>query len=379
MRNTQTSIKSLLIVSAFSFFIITHLQAEELFEGLRYRKLVTPIQQTIHVMEVDPKHLQIKAAHAKDQALGRETVATIAKRHKAIAAINGGFFKAGELIDGLPAGVLKIHGNWYGVAYQARGAIAWSSESQTVLIDRIQTKTSVYLNHHKYPVNLVNQPGKPNATVLYTSVYGSPAASVPGGYDIKIKDNHILGFEPAGKTPIPKNGYVYSIGPKSRQPRYPLEVDDAATVNIEVIPHFNKENYLAWQAADNIIGGSPVLLYNGKVAHNYSSERLRSTFTKERYARTAVGVLGNGHWIFVVVEQSAVTGSPGMTIPELATLMQDLGAEDAINLDGGGSSTFFIDNAVINHPEGDDEEDYGWTALRPVSDAILILPKKHPR
>lgn len=42
------------------------------------------------------------------KALGRETVSAIAKRYKAIAAINGGFFKSGEWVDGLPAGILKI-------------------------------------------------------------------------------------------------------------------------------------------------------------------------------------------------------------------------------------------------------------------------------
>ena len=369
-------LRVLLLFVTFIGFYGSHAVAEELLKGLTYQKLTTNLQQTIHVLEVDPLYFTINTAHAKERALGRETVSTIAKRHRAIAAINGGFFKGGEAIDGLPAGILKIQGHWYGIAYQHRGAIGWSNQKNTVLIDRVQTKTSVYLNHYRFPIHVVNQPGAQNKAILYTDAYGSKTDSLPGSYDIVIQNNRIIGFELTGKTVIPKGGYVYSIGAKVRYPRHPLEVGNTATVNIEVIPSKNKENYLSWQMVDNIVGGIPLLLYNRKIASDYSAEIKNSRFIKERYARSAVGLLENGHWIFVVVERSALTGSPGMTIPELTTLMQELGAEYALNLDGGGSSTLFLDNAVINHPEGDDDEDSSWAALRPVSDAILILPKK---
>jgi exopolysaccharide biosynthesis protein len=366
----------LLLMASNSFFCAGSL-AEELLKGLKYQKLNTALQQTIHVLEIDPQYFDLTAAHAKERAVGRETVTTIAKRHRAIAAINGGFFTSGESTEGLPAGILKIQGHWYGIAYRHRGAIGWSNKKNMVLIDRIQTKTSVYLNHHRFPIHSVNQPGLANKAILYTDAYGSHTDSLVGGYDIVIHHNRIIGFELAGKTAIPKGGYVYSIGPRVRYPHHPLEIGNTATVNIEVIPNMNKENYLAWQMVDNIIGGTPLLLYNRKAVTDYSTEKLRSPFIKERYARSAVGLLENGHWVFVVVERSALTGSPGMTITELTALMQELGAEYALNLDGGGSSTLFLDNAVINHPEGDDDEDNGWAILRPVSDAILVLPKKH--
>ncbi len=368
--------KSALILSLLTIFYASTSYSNEILKGLEYKKVTTPAKQTIHILEVDPTHLNITAAHAKEKALGRETVSTIAKRHKAIAAINGGFFKSGESIDGLPAGILKIQGHWYGIAYRARGAIGWSNQLHTVLIDRIQTKTNVFLNHRKFPVHAVNQPGLINKTILYTDAYGKEAGSAPGGYDIVIENNQIVSFEPSGKTQIPRGGYVYSIGAKAKCPNSPIDIGSAATVNIEITPQFLKENYLAWQMVDNVIGGSPLLMANSKTIKDHSSEKLRSAFLKERYARTAVGLLEDGHWVFVVVEQSALTGSPGMTIPELTAFMDELGCEYALNLDGGGSSTLYINNAVINHPEGDEDEDYGWHALRPVSDAILILPKK---
>ncbi len=370
-------IRTVIIFSLLAIFSIPYVAAQELCKGLRYWKLTTPLKQNVHMLEIDPTQLNIIPAHAFDTALGRETVASIAKRYKAIAAINGGFFRSGETIDGLPAGILKIRNQWYGIAYRTRGAIGWSNRIHTVLVDRVQTKTSLYLNHQKFPVHTVNQPSLTNKTILYTDTYGKEAGSIPGGLDITIQDNRILSLNSFGKTPIPKGGFVYSIGSNAKYPNRPIEVGDTATINIEIIPQFLKEHYLAWQMADNVIGGSPLLLYHGKIITDHTMERLNTSFIMERYARTAVGILKNGNWIFVVAEQSALTASPGMTIPELANFMRELGCEYALNLDGGSSSTLYINNAVINHPEGEEDEDYyGWQALRPVSDAILILPKK---
>jgi exopolysaccharide biosynthesis protein len=61
---------------------------------------------------------------------------------------------------------------------------------------------------------------------------------------------------------------------------------------------------------------------------------------------------------------------------ELADFMETLGCVDALNLDGGGSSTFVYQDQVINQPTGDgDENDHNLRVLRPVSDAILIMAK----
>jgi uncharacterized protein YigE (DUF2233 family) len=364
-----------IIISTLTLGALSSAFASARVEGLHYWQTTTPLKQTVHLIEVDPAKLSIVLAHAKEKALGRETVSAIAKRYKAIAAINGGFFKSGEWVDGLPAGILKIHGQWYGIAYRARGAIGWSTQFHTTLVDRIQTKTNVFLNHKQFPVHAVNQPGLANKSILYTDTYGSKTDSVPDGTNIIIQNNRIIDIQSSGKIAIPKGGYVFAIGPYAKYPNHPIDIGSLATVNIEIIPHFaKKEHYLAWQMVDNVLGGSPILLYHGKIVQDHSMERLRSPFITDRYARTAVGVLKNGHWLFAVVEQSALTGSPGMTIAELAIFMKDLKCEYALNLDGGGSSTLYINNAIINHPGGSDEDDYIWSAVRPVSDAILILP-----
>lgn len=71
--------------------------------------------------------------------------------------------------------------------------------------------------------------------------------------------------------------------------------------------------------------------------------------------RTAVGVIDDNHLVFVVVDGRDEGYSRGVTMTELASIMQDLGAETAYNLDGGGSSTMVFGGEVINQPSNGGE------------------------
>jgi exopolysaccharide biosynthesis protein len=77
----------------------------------------------------------------------------------------------------------------------------------------------------------------------------------------------------------------------------------------------------------------------------------------------------DGTWVLVVVDGRQPQLSRGMTLQELAGLMSSLGCGDALNLDGGGSSTLYIQGSVVNSPSDAGIE-------RPVSDAILIFRRR---
>lgn len=367
------------------------LEERELTQGLKYLKQKTSAEQVIHILQANPTLLQIKAAHANEQATGRATVTEIAQKYQAIAAVNGGYFKIGDSIDGLPAGVLKIRNQWYSIAYSSRAAIGWSNSANSSgssrdsrnshsavhsngLIDRIQTKTRLLINHQKFPVHGVNQPASQKKAILYTDAFGSTLDNPDQNYHLVIANNQITDIKTSGSTKIPKGGYVYCVGAKTRILKRSVKINEPAFVNIEVLPA-HKDHYQQWQTVDNIVGGTPLLLYRHKVIRDKTTENKQSTFLMQRHARTAVGLLSNGHWVFVVVEQSPLSGSPGMTIPELAHFMEKLNCESALNLDGGGSSTLYIKDKVVNNPKGDKDEDLGLHTIRAVSDAILIVPK----
>lgn len=117
------------------------------------------------------------------------------------------------------------------------------------------------------------------------------------------------------------------------------------------------------------VGGRPILLRGGVPRPAVDSG---GTFATSRHPRTAVGIARDGlRVILVTVDGRQKPYSDGMTLRELADVMRALGADDAINLDGGGSTTMVIANAagipsVVNRPADRVGE-------RPVGNALAIV------
>ena len=86
-----------------------------------------------------------------------------------------------------------------------------------------------------------------------------------------------------------------------------------------------------------------------------------------RQPRTLAGVRADGTTLLVTVDGRRPGWSVGMTLPEAARLMRSLGARDALNLDGGGSSTMTVRGEVVSRPSDRGGE-------RPVSDGVYALP-----
>lgn len=77
----------------------------------------------------------------------------------------------------------------------------------------------------------------------------------------------------------------------------------------------------------------------------------RPTFAPVRHPRTAVGYdVATGKLWLIEVDGRQPPYSDGMTLPELATLMEALGIDEGLNLDGGGSSVIVIHGSARNRP-----------------------------
>ena len=278
----------LLLTTTFSFWIASvpsHLY------GYSYECFSRGNFTSVHVLTVDPKEHIIVPVKALGDEVARETVETLAIRHGAIAAINGGFWKS----DGTPAGILKINSRWYGTPSKPRGAIGWSLDGQKVLIDRVLT-------------------------------------------------NYSLHDCPDGET-------------------------------IEVIPVSNPSwtSSEDWKALEHIVGGVPILVHGQELVQDYSSEEALDSFLMNKHYRTAIGIKENGEWVLVVVDGRLLGFLGGMPMRELAELMLELGCVDALNLNGGGSSTMFVEGSVMNDSYGRTWEN--GKLVQAVSDAILILDR----
>ena len=115
------------------------------------------------------------------------------------------------------------------------------------------------------------------------------------------------------------------------------------------------------------MSAGPALIRDGRILDDYEAEspKFGPAFALERHPRTAVGIRKDGTLLFVVVDGRQAGLSAGMTLPELAALLEKRGAHDAYNLDGGGSSTMIVNGEIVNSPSDEQGE-------RPSSDAVVI-------
>ncbi len=102
--------------------------------------------------------------------------------------------------------------------------------------------------------------------------------------------------------------------------------------------------WLATQA----VGGGPVLVKNGTIQMTASEEGFAKSHTI-RHPRSAIGYKDE-HTVVILVVDGRQEASAGVTLHELAKIMQQLGTVAALNLDGGGSSTMIAANEVVNVP-----------------------------
>ncbi|MCB8975863.1 MAG: phosphodiester glycosidase family protein [Ardenticatenaceae bacterium] len=160
---------------------------------------------------------------------------------------------------------------------------------------------------------------------------------------------------------VVRNGVLYRTTARSGS-------NDALVVmadgNFEIVNESNTDVQALYDAgALQVFSFGPGLIENGEITVTSSSEVSQS---KSSNPRTAIGMIAPLHYIFVVSD-GRTSQSAGLSLLELAQIMQQYGVTEAYNLDGGGSSTMVFNGQVVNNPT--DGRSYG---ERKVSDIIYI-------
>ncbi len=132
------------------------------------------------------------------------------------------------------------------------------------------------------------------------------------------------------------------------------------------------EDWEQWLEGEDVMLTGPLLFLQGKQEHLDST-----TFVLTRHPRTAIVRAGNKRILLITID-GRNENSAGMSLFELSKIMRWLNARDGINLDGGGSTTFWIkgqsDNGVINYPT--DNKRWDHNGARKVANALLLKTKK---
>lgn len=363
------------------FYLFLYIPLISLFsaEGLKYTHLEVSDpsylayligSSSVHIIEIDPSLYEIKPVKALDNGIGRESVLSISTRYGAVVSINGGFFSVGGTFDGKACGALKIH-DWHALPTKPRGCIGWSVASQAPKMDRLRVNAIVHYHSQQIAVDGLNRSRQEGEMVLYTPCFHRTTLTHLDGEEVVVVDGVIQSIARGGSSKIPEHGFVLSIQ-ENHSLFNSFKMGMPLTVTMQVNPLMGITSADEWESLNYVVGGTPLLIYKGVKVIDFESEKTIPTFLSNRHARTAIGILSNGNWIFVVVDK---TGHfDGVTMYELADLMIELGCTDALNLDGGGSSTLVYEGIIKNCPQGD--EGTGNSRARRVSDAIVVLPKE---
>jgi exopolysaccharide biosynthesis protein len=151
--------------------------------------------------------------------------------------------------------------------------------------------------------------------------------------------------------------------------------DGLALLSNGTLQAYNEEEIssqdLLAEGTTNTFSFGPTLVKDGEIAGDFSAVQIDKNFgnrsIQDANPRTGIGMISPNHFVFVVVDGRKTNYSRGMTLTEFANLFHELGATEAYNLDGGGSSTMYFMGRVVNNPLGKGNE-------RGVSD-IIYIPK----
>lgn len=357
--------------------------AAEIAPGVDYTVYAAPGPNVVYVVAVERERgeykLKVGWPHKKRNFPSRQSTGTIANLyhdspdHSVLAAVNGSFFGSGIDIIGTAAsdGEMLQHPDG------ANHTFFFGPSRQPLIRANLAhaVGTLSFANGNSIPLGHYNRPNPPiHAVTAYTPQWdtstGSSFINNSIGVEVILQDvtypmrgsKEVSGIVTAIRTgsashnnPIPAGGMVLTAWGSTR-----TDILDNTQVGDRLRMRFATN---AWESniADMAITGIGWIVKDG--APN-SSQWPSAGFPGERHPRTVLA--SNDTHVFLVAIDGRSTASVGMTFTEMADfLIGTLGATDAVNLDGGGSTTMIVEGQLKNVPSDGPQ--------RPVANAVLLV------
>lgn len=316
--------------------------------GLRWRQQYVGINQyrfPVYMFIARPNRsaLSLRPIQAgANMAAGIEPIMTTAQRSRAVGAVNAGFFNRNNQ---LPLGAVRSAGEWISGPILGRGAMAWNDDGDLVM-DRLVLSESVTTGvGEAFPILAVNSGYVKAGIGRYTEGWGSAYTPiVDNEIVVTVQNNQVsaqqtMGKAGTGSVAIPRNGgYLltlrsYRTAGQSFQPGTPVLLSSQSQPAL-------------FEQYPNVVGGGPLLIRDRNIVLNPQLEGFSTNFIQGSAPRTVVGRISDGSWIIATVQDRV--GGRGPTLTETAYIMQKLGAIDALNLDGGSSSSLYLGGQLLN-------------------------------
>jgi hypothetical protein len=357
----------------------------------------------VQVLTIDPKEFSgtLDASYGPDLER-RETTSALAAAAGARAAVNAGFFvldpKAGA--PGDPAGVGVYDGRLLSEPTAGRPALVIGENARGTSVVRFRWQGEVRGQGGTLPLDGLNRvPGLirncggtaddlPTALPLhdvtctdadeliaFDAAYGATTPAGPGAEVVLDKRGLVTqirttrgGVIPAGGRTVQATGDqvdgLLAAAKVGRRLEVRAALTDDAGRTVKLSPR------------TTVVNGGPELVRDGRVWATPQADGMAPAdnpsfyygWAHKRNPRTIAGVDAQGRTVLITADGRS-TESLGLGIVEAAAVAKSLGLRDAINLDGGGSTTMVVDGTVVNSPSDAAGE-------RPVGDALVITPRR---
>ena len=337
------------LANGFSYIQETLAEGPWSIQVIRIRRDRTDLG--IHVLLGGGDHLGVATLSSQASTFPRA-------RGQALAALNGDFFAREGPCLGDPEGLCIRDGEFIS-APNGKSAF-WMGPDRSLHLGPVVSLLSMMTSDGTSLAIGLNEE-RQERPVLFTATVGPRTPSAHGTECLLIAEaGTVLPIRPGlrsafrlqsvhsgGNTPIPTNGVVLSLPAKHGVSPTQTAPGSLWTLSTETQPDLKD--------AQTALGGGPALLKEGQPTQFQSSDA--------RHPRSAIG--WNAEFFFLVQVDGRQPGlSVGMSLAELAAHLRRLGCTDALNLDGGGSSTLWARGQVMNTPSEGSE--------RPMGNALLI-------
>jgi exopolysaccharide biosynthesis protein len=307
------------------------LKATTIAPGVVYKHFKGPL--VMNVLDIDTIHapVKIRPILASDSFDALQNIGQHAKSTHALAAVNANYFKK----NGTPLGTLILDGEWIAGPLFDRVSLG-VAKSGKVRVDRVNLAGTLETSNPLAPtiwINNINQPRRTGSRlVAYTRRWGNFVRLPYEGNLLAVNASGEVIGKSLQSISIPQGGYVLSDSKDG--PTAKLLVGDAVKLSWRTAP-------ATWSDVDEAVSGGPLLIKDGNVFVDLKDEAFRAGWTSCHIkARTAAGVTNNHHLLLVTVEGPH-------TLWDLAKFLRGMGAVDALNLDGGGSTTMFVNGQTV--------------------------------
>jgi hypothetical protein len=318
-------------------------------QGVRWRQQVVNLgteRFPVVWLEVNPRTVGLKLKPMVTNAntlTGTAPLIQTAQQYLPVAAINGGYFNRNNR---LPLGAIRRDNQWLSSPILNRGAIAWNDSGQFYFGRLTLAETLATSNNQQLPILFINSGYVQSGIARYSPAWGTYSFLTDNEIILVVQNNQVTNQFLGGKAgessipvTIPQNGYLLVLRGNAVNSAAQLPIGTTLRISSATTP-------VDFSRYPNIVGAGPLLVQNNQIVLDAKAEKFSDAFIAEKAIRSAICTTATGTVMIAAVHNRA--GGAGPTLTEHAQLMQRMGCVNALNLDGGSSTSLYLGGQLLD-------------------------------